>query len=101
MKATDSVKTGLEAALDRVYRAIDRLESKLAGVSVDHDRSRRTEKHLKLVVDENAALKGEHEQLNQAINILQGQYDDLHKVASNIYGKLDDSVRRISKIIGD
>ncbi|MGE3714457.1 MAG: hypothetical protein AB7F82_08055 [Alphaproteobacteria bacterium] len=101
MNTGNSDKNRLEQALGRVHKAIERLEKTVGAYSVEHDRSQRTEHHLKLVVDENASLKQEQEQLSEAINMLQGQYDDLQKVATNIYGKLDDSVRRISKIIGD
>jgi uncharacterized protein YlxW (UPF0749 family) len=84
----------LYVATRRLVGALDRLENNLKHALVASEDDK-----LSYFEQENASLKQERENLNNAIAQLQYQYNDLHKVASAIYGKLDDSIRRLSEII--
>lgn|GEM_PF-2197260 len=97
--SSESAQHPLYVATRRLVKALDRLEGNLRQISVSQDRDVRQEQQMVFFERENAALKQERENLNNAIAQLQFQYNDLHKIASTIYGKLDDSVKRLTQII--
>ena len=96
---SDTPQHPLYVATRRLVNALDRLESNLQRITVAQDRDVHQEQQMVYFERENAALKQERENLNNAIAQLQYQYNDLHTIASTIYGKLDDSIKRLTQII--
>ena len=86
-------------ATERLFSAVERLESGIAQVTVQASRDVHQQQQLQLFERENKTLKHEQEQLAASLSHLQTQYEELKRVATMIYGKLDNAISRITKIV--
>ncbi len=96
---TKNAQHPIYRATERLVSALDRLEGNLRHMPATGAHEERYAQQISIFEHENEALKGERENLNNAIAQLRYQYDDLHHVASTIYGKLNDSIKRLTHII--